>query len=553
MEETIIYGRADDDLVSNGGNGDDEIGGGSGNDILGGGAGSDTLNGGSGSDRLNGGSGNDKLIYVLSQNGGATDLYMGGFGIDTVEIRLTLNEWANAVVRQEILEYVQHLATVQTNQKSGEVSNGIASDFTFDFGGGTKLTVSMMEQLVVVVNGEIINPQAPFITSNGAGQNATVAIVENTTVVSTVVGSDINPGTTFSFSIVGGADSDKFSINASTGVLAFVAAPNFEAPGDAGANNVYDVQVQVSDGTLTDTQDITVTVTNVNEGPLAVDDTIFVSDNTSVVIPWSWLLANDSDPANAALSITAVSVSSGPASSPAIVGQTITFNTADLSADAITTLSYTLFSASGTFNGKVTLNVINFTGAGNTWTIPAGAYQGAYIDASGGDDIVTTGASADILIGSGGNDTLIGGAGADVLPGNGGDDSLTGGAGADVMSGSGGGDTFRYASLADLAASTGLAPGSADRITDFSGNDRIATGVAGSATNYLEAAAAANYAAALSAADAAMNETVIYYLTSTVSDGGLLFVDTDSSGSPDALIQLTGITATNFQANFIIA
>jgi len=144
MEETIIYGRADDDLVSNGGNGDDEIGGGSGNDILGGGAGSDTLNGGSGSDRLNGGSGNDKLIYVLSQNGGATDLYMGGFGIDTVEIRLTLNEWANAVVRQEILEYVQHLATVQTNQKSGEVSNGIASDFTFDFGGGTKLTVSMI-------------------------------------------------------------------------------------------------------------------------------------------------------------------------------------------------------------------------------------------------------------------------------------------------------------------------------------------------------------------------------------------------------------------------
>ncbi len=43
--------------------------------------------------------------------------------------------------------------------------------------------------------------------------------------------------------------------------------PNFETPTDAGANNVYDVQVQVSDGTLTDTQTLAVTVTNQNEAP----------------------------------------------------------------------------------------------------------------------------------------------------------------------------------------------------------------------------------------------------------------------------------------------
>jgi len=41
-------------------------------------------------------------------------------------------------------------------------------------------------------------------------------------------------------------------------VLSFLAAPNFEAPGDAGANNVYDVVVQVSDGTLTDSQALAV-------------------------------------------------------------------------------------------------------------------------------------------------------------------------------------------------------------------------------------------------------------------------------------------------------
>ncbi len=35
-----------------------------------------------------------------------------------------------------------------------------------------------------------------------------------------------------------------FTIDANTGVLAFARAPNFEAPADAGANNVYDVTVQ---------------------------------------------------------------------------------------------------------------------------------------------------------------------------------------------------------------------------------------------------------------------------------------------------------------------
>ncbi|MBU2327474.1 MAG: heme peroxidase, partial [Alphaproteobacteria bacterium] len=48
--------------------------------------------------------------------------------------------------------------------------------------------------------------------------------------------------------------------------LAFIAAPNFEAPTDAGGNNVYDVVVQVSDGIAIDTQALAVTVTNAQEG-----------------------------------------------------------------------------------------------------------------------------------------------------------------------------------------------------------------------------------------------------------------------------------------------
>ena len=72
------------------------------------------------------------------------------------------------------------------------------------------------------------------------------------------------PDRRLSYSIVGGADAAKFTINPTTGALAFVTAPDFEAPTDSGANNVYDVTVQVSDGNGgIDTQAIAVTVQNV--------------------------------------------------------------------------------------------------------------------------------------------------------------------------------------------------------------------------------------------------------------------------------------------------
>lgn len=105
---------------------------------------------------------------------------------------------------------------------------------------------------------------APVITSNGGGSTAVVSIAENTTTVTTVTASDTN---TLTYSIDGGADAAKFSINPTTGALTFVAAADFEIPTDAGANNIYDVIVKVNDNgtpTASDTQAIAVTVTNVN-------------------------------------------------------------------------------------------------------------------------------------------------------------------------------------------------------------------------------------------------------------------------------------------------
>jgi VCBS repeat-containing protein len=109
---------------------------------------------------------------------------------------------------------------------------------------------------------------APVISSNGGGATANVTVAENSTVVTTVAATDADVGQTRSYSIVGGADAAKFTINSMTGALSFASIPNYESPTDSGGNNVYDVTVQASDGHGgTATQAIAVTLTNVNEGP----------------------------------------------------------------------------------------------------------------------------------------------------------------------------------------------------------------------------------------------------------------------------------------------
>ncbi len=90
---------------------------------------------------------------------------------------------------------------------------------------------------------------------------------ENGTTVTTVTATDPDSVGTLTYAIVGGADAARFAINAATGVLTFVAPPDFEAPADAGADNVYDVIVRVSDGVSTDDQALAVTLTNSTSSP----------------------------------------------------------------------------------------------------------------------------------------------------------------------------------------------------------------------------------------------------------------------------------------------
>ncbi len=71
------------------------------------------------------------------------------------------------------------------------------------------------------------------------------------------------------YSIAGGADAALFQIGAA-GALSFRNAPDFEAPADADRNNVYLVQLAVSDGKTSTTLSLSVTVTDQTAGAFRV-------------------------------------------------------------------------------------------------------------------------------------------------------------------------------------------------------------------------------------------------------------------------------------------
>ncbi|MDP3252686.1 MAG: hypothetical protein Q8M77_12350 [Hydrogenophaga sp.] len=103
--------------------------------------------------------------------------------------------------------------------------------------------------------------------SGAAGAPSSVgSAAENTTAVHTFTANE-----TVTWSLNGGADAAQFSLNATTGALIFLAAPNFEAPADGGGDNTYTVVVRAVDaaGNAAD-QTVAITVTNANDNTPAI-------------------------------------------------------------------------------------------------------------------------------------------------------------------------------------------------------------------------------------------------------------------------------------------
>ncbi len=111
------------------------------------------------------------------------------------------------------------------------------------------------------MGGSDYQPPAPPANNAPTITNSTTSysVVENQTSAFTISATDAD-GDALTFTI-GGSDASLFSVSTS-GVVTFNTAPDFESPSDADGNNVYDLMASVSDGSLNDSKDFTVTVMN---------------------------------------------------------------------------------------------------------------------------------------------------------------------------------------------------------------------------------------------------------------------------------------------------
>lgn len=94
---------------------------------------------------------------------------------------------------------------------------------------------------------------------------ATASVVENATGVAYQATASDAQGNAITYSISGGSDASAFTIT-SGGALSFITAPNYDLAADANGDNVYAVTLQASDGRLSSTLPVSITVTNDREG-----------------------------------------------------------------------------------------------------------------------------------------------------------------------------------------------------------------------------------------------------------------------------------------------
>jgi serralysin len=161
------------------------------------------------------------------------------------------------------------------NASSGQISFVIAPDFEAP----TDLNADNTIDFTVVATDGTLSSQADFsveITDiNEAptiGSTTEFSVAEATTAVGTISATDQDSDSpSLSFSLVTGdaaVDDGLFSIDSSTGIVTFLSAPDFENPSDVGLDNIYNFTVNVSDGSLTASQAMSLTVNNVNESPV---------------------------------------------------------------------------------------------------------------------------------------------------------------------------------------------------------------------------------------------------------------------------------------------
>jgi hypothetical protein len=131
--------------------------------------------------------------------------------------------------------------SVKVKDNGGTANNGI------DTSGAQIFTIT-----VTAVN------DAPVISGS-----ATSSVAENSTAVQTLSATDIE-GNGLTYTVSGGADASFFDIDGTSGALSFIAARDFEDAKDNGTDNIYNVDVTVTDNGTPNKSDVISVAVNIN-------------------------------------------------------------------------------------------------------------------------------------------------------------------------------------------------------------------------------------------------------------------------------------------------
>jgi VCBS repeat-containing protein len=214
-----------------------------------------------------------------------------------------------------------------------------------------------------------------------------------------------------------------FSIEA--GELKFTPGTLFDGLG-AGETATVTVDYVARDlANATATGSFTLTVSGASDRPVLRQDIVIATNNTTVVLPWSVFLANDSDP-DSTLEISGLRLSTFVGFFENVSGlvndtekQTIGFTLGNISSTR--QLIYTATDGSTSVDGTISISPWANTTSSISLT---GSYAASYLDVGAGNDslagstsgtVINGGTLRDWMIGGTGNDTMSGGLGADTF------------------------------------------------------------------------------------------------------------------------------------------
>jgi hypothetical protein len=374
------------------------------------------------------------------------------------------------------------------------------------------------------------------------------------------------------------ADTDKSAVFTGFEVLKVtdVAAGTIDVSKIAGVTSFFAADGVLGGAAVTGVgADATVTLAGnlaINNGPLTVTlkDATGSSDTLNLTLNADYVENNDLFPTVvpifetvSAAGVEVLNVTSTGTASTAFLGETGTVadgvsNSLALTDDALTTLNISgdqafFFGSADAMTKLATINAADNT-AGVTISVATAKIDGT--------------AAAITIAGSSGDDIIVGSGNADTISGGAGNDIIIGGAKADALAGGEGNDIFTYT---DIANSTLV---NLDVISDFKANTfgngtngaANETGAAADATKWTGDVIDLSGVTGFTKIDVSVQanssdaQTFLQNLGQNTGDTlgaaldsstGRVFIDVDSNGTADMVIQLTGVTTID-EAAFII-